>query len=72
MIVYGHGNSCFIVLFPFRFFQTVIPLNETNGIIEWLDNLQPLRGILVPGINAMILYVFSQKNAKHIDKDDFM
>jgi hypothetical protein len=50
----------------------VIPLNETNGIIEWLDNLQPLRGILVPGINAMILYVFFAKNVKHIDKDDFM
>ena len=25
---------------------TVIPLNETNGIIEWVNNLQPLRIIL--------------------------
>ena len=25
---------------------TVIPLNETNGIIEWVDNLQPFRIIL--------------------------
>jgi serine/threonine-protein kinase ATR len=24
----------------------VIPLNETNGIIEWVENLQPLRTIL--------------------------
>ena len=27
-------------------FQTVIPLNETTGIIEWVENLQPLRLIL--------------------------
>ncbi len=27
-------------------FQTVIPLNESNGIIEWVDNLTPLRHIL--------------------------
>ncbi len=27
-------------------FQTVIPLNEANGIIEWVDNLTPLRHIL--------------------------
>lgn len=27
--------------------QTVVPLNETNGIIEWVNNLQPLRGILL-------------------------
>ena len=25
---------------------TVIPLNETNGIIEWVNNLQPFRIIL--------------------------
>ena len=25
---------------------TVIPLNELNGIIEWIDNLQPLRKII--------------------------
>ncbi len=27
--------------------QTVIPLNETTGIIEWINNLQPLRNILL-------------------------
>merc|ERR1719189_2443607 len=26
---------------------TVIPLNETNGIIEWVNNLMPIRGILI-------------------------
>ena len=29
-----------------QYFQTVFPLNETNGIIEWVDNLQPFRIIL--------------------------
>ena len=24
----------------------MFPLNEINGIIEWIDNLQPLRGIV--------------------------
>ena len=28
------------------FFQTVYPLNEIHGIIEWLDNLMPLRVII--------------------------
>ena len=25
----------------------MFPLNETNGIIEWIDNLMPMRGIIV-------------------------
>ena len=26
---------------------TVVPLNETNGIIEWVNKLVPFRGILI-------------------------
>ena len=37
-----HTNEIYLL-----YFQSVFPLNETNGIIEWIDNLMPMRGIIV-------------------------
>ena len=43
-------------------FQTVIPLNETTGIIEWINNLQPLRAIL--------LKLYKEKQGKNIVRNE--
>ena len=33
---------------------TAIPLNETNGIIEWINNLQSLRSIILTGLKNKV------------------
>lgn len=66
-------NLSSLLKLQFSYFQTVIPLNETNGIIEWVNNLAPMRLILLKlykeKLGSKVMKAEELKNYKNIKND---